>query len=263
MRAFAFVGVVLIVVLTGSIGSITDPELVDPRGDIAYQPYYVGPRDHPEADVEAAWMDYDSATDSIAIHLQVPSTLRFEDPSPLFQYRCDFDTNLTVDQQFVGRISAVWDSDPGDPEHDSNVSYYSTPPGAPSQVASAVPHTFELIAGEPGFYVWRIERAALQLRGAEATDFYTLCAFYHYTTSTPEGFISDGSLLGGVDHGVGHRSFVYGDLRPVSAEVREEDPTTTAATSSSSWVEEGATSALGVLAVAGVLAAVAFGRRKR
>lgn len=263
MRMWALLALAATLILTGSIGTITDPELVDPHGDIEYEAYYLGPREQPEADVEAAWMDYEPSTDTIAVHIQVPSTLRFDDPSPLFSYFCQFRTNLTVEQQFSGRLEANWSFDPREPDAKSDVRYYAAPKGSPMLDNSQLAHTSELVVGEPGFYVWHIERAPLHLRGAEATDFYTLCSFSQIVTTTPDGFFFGGSLLGGADHGFGHRSYEYGDLRPAVQAVPEEEQPSHAPAPSSTWVQEGATSALGALAAVAVLSAVAFVRQKR
>lgn len=255
MRTAALVVAGLTFVFVGSIGTITDPELVDPKGDIDYKPYYLGARDHQESDVEAAWMDYDPDADTISVHLQVPSTLRFEDSPAGFTYNCKFETNLTVDQNFAGRMVAEWNHREETPDR-TEVLYFAAPRGSPNLESSPLNHTFERILGEPGFYVWHIEREPLQLRGAEATDFYTLCSFYQV-------YPGAGGVLGGADHGFGHRSYVYGDLRPASEPIAGEHGPSATAASSSGWTEEATTSTIGLVVAMGVIAAVAFGRRKR
>lgn len=254
-----FLGLAFVVLGAGSIGTPEDPELLDLTGDVEYLPTYLGPRDHDQADIESLWIDFDNIADTIAFHLQVPGTRRLENLGPEFSYSCTVGFNMTVDGAFNGRMRGRWAWSATNQSESTSFFYQREADETPTATAEDLPHQFQLILGEPGFYVWRVDRASVQLRGQEIRDIGADC---NADQSMPVATFSVTRGAVGFDTGVGHGSYVVDGLLPAEPEPSEE-PTQEATVTSSSWTSDvGATSAVGVVLAATVLLSTAVWRRK-
>ena len=240
------------------LGTKDAPEILDPPGDVRYDPKYTGPQDQAYLDVLSGWYSYVADKDEVEVHLEGADWTRSAAASVLpVAHVCSVSANFTANGERTGDVGFSWSKSGGSSDVRHWVTFTSQPrPGVNSIDFIDVPHEFQLLEGKPGYATWIVNRTDLIRFGDLVESSEAHCFEYQ---SAPTG---SPTIYRNEDTASSQVAFPIADQEPVPSGDDEELPVSSNSKSPVSPTLDGKTASLGIASALLIVAAVATLRRR-
>lgn len=230
-------------------GTETAPELTDPANDVHYDPRYVSGAPRPHLDVLSAWILFEETADAFVTTIKMADLSEVERSTASYLYDLRLDADAFVGDVQEGRFGfSVTKSSDGN-EFKMNAVFVYTQRSVATPLAVETSASF----GNPGYFVFELDRAEMQSRAERLEGFRVLSAEYYFPVAEVY------PVYANYDEGQSGTEFALQEYEPRSVAPEDEASKFVAA---SSTPEEPASPFLGFAALV-VAVSVAAGAVRR
>lgn len=240
------------------LGTQDAPEIIDPPGDVRYDPTYTGPQDQAYLDVLSGWYSYVPDGDKIEVHLEGADWTRSAPAAALPVYDlCSVSANFTANGERTGDVRFSWSKDGGSSDLRHRVTFAKqSGPGVTTIDFVDVPHDFRFVAGKPGYATWVVNRTDLIRFGDIVESSEAMCfEVQNSPTGSPTIYRNEDVASSEVE-------FLVADQHPIQRVDEDDLPTSSNAGRPVSPTLDGKTASIGIASVLLMVTAAAILRRR-